>query len=103
MKTIAELMGNTSEKARKAAVVALPLVTSGALAITSFAAETGGSGESGGIIDSTISAMTTSLTSIATSIGGMIGSVLPVVIPIAGVGIVVSIGFAVVKKVTGKA
>lgn len=100
---IYEVKEKVAENARKVTAFALPAVTTTALTLTSFAEETGVVAQAEGdadVIQTTITAMTTSLTNIATGIGTMIGSVLPIIIPIAGIGIVVSVGFAIVKRIT---
>lgn len=94
-----EMMG---EMKGRAALALIPLAST-ALAVSSYAAEAGGADGGADVIQSAVDAMTTSLTSIANSVGSMIGGVLPIVIPIAGVGIVISVGFAVIKKITNKA
>ncbi|MCI8297447.1 MAG: hypothetical protein HFG22_16540 [Lachnospiraceae bacterium] len=90
------------EKAQKAAMVALPAVFSAGMALTSFAVEEG-SDASAGVIESAASALVSSVTSITASIASAIGSIIPIALPLVGVGLVVTIGLNVFKKVSSKA
>lgn len=89
------------EKAQKAAQVALPVVFSAGMALTSFAEE--GTDTTSGVIESAASALVTSVTSITASIASAIGSIIPIALPLVGVGLVVTIGLNVFKKVSSKA
>lgn len=90
------------EKAQKAAQVALPVAFSAGMALTSFAVEEG-TDTTSGVIESAASALVTSVTSITSSIASAIGSIIPIALPLVGVGLVVTIGLNVFKKVSSKA
>ena len=91
---------HVNETLKKAAAVALPVLASGACAVTSLAAETGG-GTS--LADTATSALTSAVTDMAASVANAIGAVIPIAIPLVGAGLVVTIGIKVFTKITNKA
>lgn len=92
-------MENVKEKAKVAVMCALPVVASGAYAITSFAAEDGTTS----LTDQASESLLTAVTSMADSIGSTISNIVPIAVPLVGVGLVVTIGISVFKKISAKA
>lgn len=94
-----------ASRAKSAKAAALAMITSAAClmsSVASYAAETG-SGADTSIFESVSTSMLDAIQSMVTSLGGLIGSIIPIALPIVGVGMVVTIGLNIFKKVTGKA
>ncbi|WP_320915773.1 hypothetical protein [Enterocloster bolteae] len=66
--------------------------------LTSFAAEGDPS-----VMDSVSESLISAVTSMAASIGSALGSIIPIAIPLVGIGLVVTIGLSVFKRVSSKA
>ena len=91
-------MENVKEKAKVAVMCALPVVASGAYAITSFAEDGTTS-----LTDQASESLLTAVTTMADSIGKTIANIVPIAVPLVGVGLVVTIGISVFKKISAKA
>lgn len=87
------------EVMKRAAIITLPVVGTAGNAITSFAAETGGTS----LADTATSALTSAVTDMASSVAGAIGAIIPIAIPLVGAGLVVTVGLKVFSKITNKA
>ena len=94
-------MENVKEKAKVAVMCALPVVASGAYAITSFAED--GTDGTTSLTEQAADSLLAAVTSMADSIGGTIADIVPIAVPLVGVGLVVTIGISVFKKISAKA
>ena len=90
------------EKAKTAALVALPTAASLALPMTSLAAE-GDPSATSAMFESVPSGMVTAIQDMVTSVGSAVGSIIPVVVPLVALGIGVSICISMVRRVSSHA
>lgn len=98
MKNFKELAKNKVMTGRLAIGGAAALAPMAIGTVTSYAAE----GDPG-VMESVTTSLVTSVTGMATSIGTALGSIIPVAIPLVGIGLVVTIGLSVFKRVASKA
>lgn len=91
-----------TEKAKKAALVAVPVVTSLAVPMTALAADTSSS-PVGAMFDAISAGMQTAIQDMVTSVGSMVGGMIPVLFPLVALGIGISICIVMVRRVSNNA
>ena len=90
------------EKAKTAALAALPAAASLALPMTSFAAE-GDPSATSTMFESVTTGMVTAIQDMVSSVGSTVGAIIPVVFPLVALGIGVSICISMVRRVSSHA
>lgn len=90
------------ENAKGAAVASLPVITSLALPVTAWAAETGAS-PTGDLFDTIAASMVASIQDMVSAVGSAVGSIIPVAFPLIAVGMGITICIAVFRRITNQA
>ena len=89
-------------RAKGAALVSLPAVTSLALPMTALAADTSAS-PTGDLFDTIAASMVASIQDMVSAVGSAVGSIIPVAFPLIAVGMGITICIAVFRRITNQA